>query len=560
MLVLTACAHAPRVATPNASSSPPAAALVVTRDRAIVDALVKRDFAAVSARFDATLREKVSIDRLAAVWSVIANDVGAFRTIDETRSFPSGEHDVDVSMLRFERGPEELTLSWNRAGAISGLWFHPGAVQLRALMIARALLRADADSVYQHFSPTMIEALPEPRFAATLQTLRDQIGVSPSIERIVVQRAAYDLATVHCRGDAGPFDLRLSFKSNTDVLEGLYILPSKPHAQVDAALPSYADPAHYTERAVEVGEHVRGLPATLTLPASSTPVPAVVLVHGSGPQDRDETVLANRPFRDLALGLATRGIAVLRYEKRTFGANARTLRDPAHITFDEETIDDAVSAVQLLANTPGIDAHRIFVVGHSQGGMAAPRIAEREPSVRGMVLLAAPARPLIDLLLEQNRYLSSLEPQRSAASRAALAKVENQVARVKSDDLASATPDELPMHVPASWWLSLRGYSQVEYVKALRLPTLILQGDRDFQVTATDFALWKAQLSAAPWATLKNLSGLNHLFELGGTPPTPADYERPSHVSEVVVTAIAEWIAALPPSAANPASASDAPS
>jgi pimeloyl-ACP methyl ester carboxylesterase len=289
------------------------------------------------------------------------------------------------------------------------------------------------------------------------------------------------------------------------------------------------------------------LPATLTQPKAANLVPAVVLVHGSGPQDRDETVLANKPFRDLALGLATRGIAVLRYEKRTFGKNLETLRDPATITFDEETTNDAVAAVQLLLGMPGVDPARVFVVGHSQGGSAAPRIAQREPRVRGLVLLAAPARPMEDLLLEQNRYLASIDRSNQAAANAALAELERQVTRVKSTDLETAKPEELPMGVPASWWLSLRDYSPLEVAKQVAKPTLVMQGDRDFQVTATDFELWKSAIGGKPWATMLLFKGLNHLFESGEGQPSPEEYARPAHVHSTVISKLADWILALQP-------------
>ena len=125
-----------------------------------------------------------------------------------------------------------------------------------------------------------------------------------------------------------------------------------------------------TERAVAVGA-APGLPGTLTLPAGTARVPAVVLVHGSGPHDRDETVGVNKPFLDLAEGLAAQGIAVLRYEKRTRVAPLSFIG--RRFTVNDEVVDDAVAAVQLLRTEPGIDPARIVVVGHSLGAVRASR-------------------------------------------------------------------------------------------------------------------------------------------------------------------------------------------
>jgi uncharacterized protein len=512
-----------------------------SRNDPVVKLLVDRDFAGLAALFDAAMRAAVPAAKLERVWGSVTERDGAFRAIAETRSFqvPTGE--VAVSLLQFERGLASLRVTWAKDARISGLSVRPGEVEARALSVARRLFAGDSDAIYAQFSDEMKAQLAAAKFDDLARSMRAQLGASARIEDVVVEAGQLDVATVQCRGESPGFDLQVAFRKDTDRLEGLFFLP--PRVRPDDALPAYADPGRYLERDVTVA----GLPATLTQPKAGDPVPAVVLVHGSGPQDRDETVLANRPFRDLALGLATRGIAVLRYEKRTFGKNLETLRDPAAITLDEETVDDAVAAVQLLLGTPGVDPARVFVVGHSQGGWAAPRIAQREPRVRGLALLAASARPLEDLLLEQNRYLASIDRSNQAAANAALAELERQVARVKSQDLATAKPHELPLGVPASWWLSVRDYSPVESAKQVAKPLLVMQGDRDFQVTMTDFELWKSAIGDKPWATFVMFNGLNHLFEPGEGTPSPEEYARAGHVHASVISKLADWILALQP-------------
>ena len=540
---LLACATAP---VPVAAPKP-----ATTRSAQVIDQLARRDFAALESTFTRRMQAAVSAEKLDAVWTRTLGANGAYVGRDATRSLASDSGTVELTTLRFERGSAQLSLHWTKAGQIAGLLLRPAAVPTRALELVEATLRGEADTVYQAFSPEMMAQLPAARWAAVVSAMRDQSGPRSVVEDIAVVFGRVDVATVHCRGSAGSFDIELAFKHDSTTLEGLHFVPSKPASTPDAAVPAYANPALYRESAVEIGEPSRALPATFTQPLTAAVVPAVVLVHGSGPADRDETVLANRPFRDLALGLASRGIAVLRYEKRTFGRNAATLRDASTITIDEETIDDAVGAVQWLLHTTGVDPERVIVIGHSQGGMVAARIAQREPQIRGLVLLAAPARPIDALLLEQNRYLASLEHGDQAKVQAALHEVEVKIARVQSPELASLPASVLPLGAPASWWLSMRGVTPLADTKAVHKPLLLLQGDRDFQVTTTDFALWKAAIGGESWATLRLLPGLNHLFEVGEGPSTPAEYARPGQVSPDVIAIVSDWILALPPTAAH---------
>ncbi len=173
--------------------------------------------------------------------------------------------------------------------------------------------------------------------------------------------------------------------------------------------PSYVDTSAFTESEVTVGSGEWALPGTLSMPVGEGPFPAVVLVHGSGPNNRDEGFGPVSPFKDLAWGLASRGIAVLRYDKRTLVYQAELAAGGGDLTIEDETIDDAAAAVELLLNTEGIDPQAVFVLGHSLGGMVIPRIAAAAPDARGFIVLAGPARPMEDLILEQTEYILGLD-------------------------------------------------------------------------------------------------------------------------------------------------------
>jgi dipeptidyl aminopeptidase/acylaminoacyl peptidase len=272
------------------------------------------------------------------------------------------------------------------------------------------------------------------------------------------------------------------------------------------------------------------LGATLTLPEGPGPFPAVVLVHGSGPSDRDETVGATHMFADLAAGLAARGIAVLRYDKRTFTYGDRLTND---LTLDDEVIADAVDAVYTLAARREIDGSRIVVVGHSLGGMLAPEIATRAGHVAGVAMLAPPARPPLDILRDQLRYLDAPADLRGAVEQAAIV------------DALPLPPTE-PLYVlgmPMTYWRDWEQHDGIAAAHALTAPILVIQGGRDYQVTADDFALWK---KGAPHATFVWLPADNHALIPGHGRPGPRDYAHAGHVDPRAIAKLAAFVSGLP--------------
>jgi alpha-beta hydrolase superfamily lysophospholipase len=276
------------------------------------------------------------------------------------------------------------------------------------------------------------------------------------------------------------------------------------------------------------------------VPKGSGPFPALVLVHGSGPNDRDESVSGTKVFKDLALGLASRGVAVLRYDKRTKIYPLRFARE-ANFTMTDETVVDAVRAAALLRTEAAVDPRRVFVLGHSQGGYMAPRIGKRDPKLAGLIVCAGNVRPLEDLILEQNEYLAGLQGQLTPQQRAKLEEVRRQVQEVRNFKAGQKVPALLP--VPAAYLLDLQGYNPAAEAQGLSMPLLILQGERDYQVTMRDFALWKAALGGRNNVTLRSYAKLNHLFIAGEGKSTPAEYAS-GHVDRPVVDDIAQWILA----------------
>jgi hypothetical protein len=279
------------------------------------------------------------------------------------------------------------------------------------------------------------------------------------------------------------------------------------------------------------------------MPKGAGPFPGVVLVHGSGPNDADETIGANKPFKDLAWGLASRGVAVVRYDKRTrqFGKELAEL--VPEFTVREETEDDAESAIRLMRQTPKVDANRVYLLGHSLGGLVAPRIAERRPELAGIVIFAGNTRSFGALLVDQLGYVFEADGTVSPEEQKQLDETAAAVAIAESANLKPG--DQVTIlggTVPGAYFLDLRSYDPVAAAKRLSQRILVLQGESDYQVTMADFAGWQKGLAAQPTVRLKSFPKLNHLFMRVEGKSTPENTLAPGHVDETVVAEIALWI------------------
>ena len=334
--------------------------------------------------------------------------------------------------------------------------------------------------------------------------------------------------------------MKIVFNESRQVA-GLFFLPSGKYTT-----PGYVKPGSFKDRDVTIGTGEWALPGTLSLPTGEGPFPAVVLVHGSGPQDRDETVGPNKPFLDIASGLASRGIAVLRYDKRTRVHSDKFAANWDSITVREETIDDALAAVALLTRTEQIDVQRIYVLGHSLGGMLIPKIATSgESKIAGFVVMAGTARPLEDVLVDQFAYLFGLDGVMTEFEKSELERAKGQAAKIKDPNLKmSSLTDDFLFGVAPSYWLDLRSYNPTEVAKKVSQPMLILQGERDYQVTMQDFSKWKEALSGRSNVEFRQYPKLNHLFMAGEDKSGPAEYQFPGNVDQKVVEDIAGWIGA----------------
>ena len=395
---------------------------------------------------------------------------------------------------------------------------------------------ADAHAI---FDDTLKSKLTEESLKKLWFDMETKLGKAESFDAIQSKtQGDFFAVTVEGKFANGDQNFILGFNKAQKIV-GIFLAPAK---NVTAYLkPVYADTNLYQEKSMYIGAAGRQLAAVVTTPKNVKNFPVVVFVHGSGPSDMDETVGVNKPFKDLAAGLASKGIASVRYVKRTLIYPNEFSKS---FTVKEEVLDDADAAIALAKTIPNANINGVYVFGHSLGGMLAPKIAATTPGLAGIILAAAPARKLADIIIDQNKYMFSLSKDSSEVNKKQLDDAIVQINKSRISQLGTTIkPDSVILGLPAKYWSDLNSYNQVNTAKALsKQKIFVLQGGYDFQVSKTDFDLWNTALSKKKNVQLKFYPELNHLLSLQTQMGTSAQYLIPASVSENLVSDIATWI------------------
>ncbi len=409
-----------------------------------------------------------------------------------------------------------------------------------AQMFVTKLLKSDYKAATRLFDDQMKTIMNEYKLRESWQSLTKPMG---KFQQLTVNRTleleGTRVVIIRCQFDQSAIDVQVAFNAQGHI-NGLNLMPT----QTEYHPPSYVDNSKFKEVKVTVGSGEWSLPGVLTIPNVNEPYPGVVLVHGSGPQDMDETLGPNKIFRDLAWGLASNGISVLRYDKRTLKHGKKLTRELiSKMTVKEEVIQDALSASELMRETVGIDDKHVYILGHSLGGNLAPRIGSEDLNLAGLIIMAGYTRPLEDIILEQFTYLYSLTGM-IQENKNELVSLKKKVKLSKDPQLSlEVSSKDLPLGISPAYLLDLRNYHPIDTAEKLNKPMLILQGGRDYQVSpAKDFKEWKSAFKNNKLVTFHIYPKLNHLFIEGEGKSTPQEYTVEGHIREDVISDIVNWI------------------
>ncbi len=384
-----------------------------------------------------------------------------------------------------------------------------------------------AESMYDE---AMMAALPLEKTEAIWNQIESQAGKFQSIQGVSISKVQnYTVFVFTVSFSKALLDITVTIDQNSKVA-GLFFKPTTS----TYSIPPYVDQSKFTVEKITIGNNLK-VPAEITIPKGKGPFPAVILIPGSGPENMNESIGPNRPFEDIAYGLSTNGIVVLRYDKSTYVYSKEFQSGKIPVNLENEYFKTALDGIDFLKNQNYVS--KIFVLGHSEGGYLAPAIAKMSGDISGIIMLAAPARNLQDVTIDQLEYLISLS--RSATE---IATMKSIVAQLEDINKGTLKGSDIVMGAPVSYYYELEKYNPVDILKILDIPTLIMQGGKDYQVTKKDFDIFKAAFSQNKNYTFKWYPYLYHLFIKWDGTPSPDEYLVEGHVDIGIIDEISKWI------------------
>lgn len=397
-----------------------------------------------------------------------------------------------------------------------------------------ALTAESFDEAYEYASPEFAQSVPQDDLVQQWESNITPLGEFNQFTSLDYQgeEQGFDIVGAQAEFADGRAEFLLQFKDQ--VIEGFFfnVNPWLPPAYVDESVFMKQELTLAATGNCELG-------ATVTIPDTDETVPGVVLVHGSGDQGRDQQVGPNKTFKEIAWGLATRGVAVLRYDQRTVACDI----DRTEATVDDLITDDALTALERLREYDRIEG--TFVAGHSLGGRIAPRIAAQDGELNGVIMLAPLAEPIADAIVRQTKYLLKINSSLTDEQRQTqLAQTEAVAEQLRTLDIGD---DEL-INLGGGkrgepFFRTLQEYDHIETAASLDIPRFIIQGERDYLVTVEDdLALWEEALAGDPAVQIKRYENLNHRLQPGEQMGRPAEWSEPNPVAEQVIADITMFI------------------
>lgn len=386
--------------------------------------------------------------------------------------------------------------------------------------------QAVAAALFTDLTEGQYDALEKYTFDEAMSEIVRKNGLKPSLDAsfaqlgkvvelhdcVSTQAEGYDVISVPAVFENGRISLNVVFDGQ-DRIAGIHFADYPQDETAAVSLPEGAQELDYSFTARD-GKTLSG---SLVLPSANTYSALVILVHGSGPNDRNETLYNNTPFRDLAYLLAQQGVASYRYDKRTFLYGSECAADTG-FTVKEETVYDAADALSAFRQQTEYPFDRMLILGHSLGGFLIPQI-DGEAQADGYIMLAAPSGNFADLMKQQYEYLRTFaDKNQKAAYDAQL----QQLEQLRNPDALDATKPIMGAY-PA-YWKDLLSYDPLQAAEGLPAPVLVLQGEEDYQVPMSEYEQWKTAFEDYASWQFHSYPGLSHLMMPGDLTQNPSSY------------------------------------
>lgn len=414
--------------------------------------------------------------------------------------------------------------------------FDEEALKNESTLFGEMIAKGEYNSVRDRFSSGLKTKLSGEQLKEGWDKIARNIGTFEGVERtdIALDRTTAKATVVLKFEDNKGIQVVFSYDRESEIT-GLWLNYAPILMSSDA----------FEEVEIAIGEGEETLTGILTLPKGVENPDVALLIQGSGQHDLDESIGAavNKPFRDIAHGLAKEGIASVRYNKRFFQYPSSA---GDKITIESEVLNDANAALKFIENDERINKGKTVVIGHSLGAMMAPKIASDNKSVNGIISLAGSPRGLEEIIYDQNVAFTDKDTGKTEEEKTeALKQMKDEVDRIKALQESGGFGEILGVNV--EYWNSLNNIDIVEIGKSLNIPMLFLQGDADFQVSKDrDFGYWKEVLAGKSNAIFKLYEGLNHLFMPTTGADDVTDYDPKNSVDPAVIKEMADWIKSIP--------------
>jgi len=495
---------------------------------------------------DEAMTKAVNTQNYQAIFNSVYDQQGNFKSFSGSETSIEGEYIIFTVGVLFEKGKLNANAVFNSKGEVAGINFAEFTFDLASieslsddelLETAKAylgeLIKEEYGNAYKNYphNAQMMEMVNPEKYENIFKELKKTAGDFTGYNGIdISQKGTYRIIAIGTHFEKQNYNMNVTFEENGDI------------AGLTFSLYTFGEevlPEGISETDVKFGLEDWVLTGKVSRPEADGIYPALILVHGSGPNNMNERVGLNEPFKDIAHYLAENGIAVLRYDKRTYTYGSEMSRNK-ELTVYDETIDDAAEAVKFLGRLDYIDKDNIYLLGHSLGGYLMPRIAEMTPKAAGYAMASGIYTSLGEIIPYQIDYLNNIDGIVSGEEEKT--SQETKVMADKTLKPDTIDDDEMVLGAYKPYWEDLAEYNPIELARKIEKPVFVFQGDRDYQVPVDQYNLIHDALKQKENFTFKLYPGLNHLLMFGEEKSTPQEYYTKDTVYEPLLEDLIEFI------------------